>query len=210
MINRLLATDIITAALATGGRFAEIFIEKNKKSSVALTNGKVERAMTGIDFGLGLRIFHEDRVIYSYTNDLSRERLMRLAKEAAAAIIYPELKDCGTLVFRNLNYENLNPVKIMPDTIEKKDTVDMLKSASDAAFGYDSLITQTMMSQSYSIQNITVINSEGVWAEDTRVRTRASISAVASDENEKQTGYFGPGALKGYEFYDDIELDEYA
>ena len=42
------------------------------------------------------------------------------------------------------------------------------------------------------------------------MRTRAFVSAVASSKTEKQRGYLGPGALKGLEFYDEIDLNEMA
>jgi TldD protein len=86
----------------------------------------------------------------------------------------------------------------------------MLKSASAAAFAYSPTISQTQMSYLDSVQDVCIINSEGLWASDRRVRTRAAISAVASNESEKQTGYFGPGAMMGYEFYDSVNLDELA
>ena len=72
------------------------------------------------------------------------------------------------------------------------------------------MITQTNISYFDSTQNVIIANTEGLWAEDERVRTRVFVSAVASEGNEKQTGYFGPGALKGFEFYDSINIEEIA
>ena len=111
---------------------------------------------------------------------------------------------------KDYTLNNKHSVKIMPNEIKRKTIVDMLSAASDAAFGYDSLITQTSMGYADSIQDICVINSEGLWVNDRRVRTRASVSAVASNESEKQVGYFGPGALKGYELYDSLNLNDIA
>lgn len=210
MINKNTANDILSAALSNGGRFAEIFIENNKRNSISVVNGKVERALSGVDFGLGLRIFVNDKVIYTYTNDLSYDNLIKIAKEASYAIKGDDKRQI--LEFNHIDYnkENLHKAIIMPENVEKKKIVEMLKSASNSAFEYDKVITQTGMGYLDSTQEICVINSEGLWVNDTRVRSRASISAVASRDNEKQTGYFGPGALKGFEFFDSIDLDSVA
>ncbi len=210
MLEKNTAYDVLTAALSQGGRFAEIFIEENKKNSISVVNGKVERALSGIDFGLGLRIFVKDKIIYTYTNDLSYDNLIKCAKEAASAVSGNEKKN--VIEFNRIDYRksDIHSPRIMPESIEKKTIADMLKQASEAAFGYDKLISQTVMGCMDSNQHICVINSEGLWVNDNRVRTRASLSAVASRDNEKQTGYFGPGALKGFELFDDIDLNKIA
>ena len=60
------------------------------------------------------------------------------------------------------------------------------------------------------MQDVLIANSNGLWVRDRRIRTRASVTAVASSKTEKQRGYFGPGALKGLEFYDETDLNEIA
>ena len=52
----------------------------NKKNSLGLINGKLERALSGIDFGIGIRIINKDRMVYVYTNKKDRESLINLAK----------------------------------------------------------------------------------------------------------------------------------
>lgn len=210
MINKLLANDILNAGLSTGADFAEIFIESNIKSSVNTINGRVTKALSGRDFGLGIRLFAGDKVVYVYTNDMERENLIKTAKQAALSIKGGNKAAVSDFTVNDYRMNNRHTVKIMPNEIKRKTIVDMLSSASDTAFGYDSLITQTSMGYADSIQDICVINSEGLWVNDRRVRTRASVSAVASNEREKQVGYFGPGALKGYELYDSLNLNDIA
>ena len=42
---------------------------------------------------------------------------------------------------------------------------------------------------------------------DRQVRSRIKINAVASQGSENQIGYCGPGAMKGYEFFDEIDIE---
>lgn len=209
MLDKRTAYSVLDMALSTGADFAEIFIEDNVKNSMSVINGRVERALSGRDHGLGLRLICGDKAIYVYTNDTSGDNLLNMAKSAAQSV-----KGNSRCVIKSFEkkdfYGGIGRAVVMPDNVKKRVVADMLKNASDAAFAYGSSISQTQMSYLDSVQDICVINSEGLWATDKRVRTRAMVSAVASNESEKQTGYFGPGAMQGFEFYDTIDLNELA
>ncbi|MGN1318848.1 MAG: PmbA/TldA family metallopeptidase, partial [Lachnospirales bacterium] len=86
MLDKLVAEDVLFQATATGAEFAEIFVERNAKNSIGLVNGNVEKANSGIDFGIGLRVIKEDMVVYSYTNKKDRNSLINMAKNCAKAI----------------------------------------------------------------------------------------------------------------------------
>jgi TldD protein len=208
MLNKFLAEEIINTGKKAGADFVEIFIENNAKNSINVINGKVEKALSGVDFGLGLRLIKGERVIYTFTNNLERENLLKITENASGAI--GSKGEVGNLVFNEVDYTGKNNIKIMPNTVKKKDIANILIDAGNVAFGYDKLITQTSLGYMDSIQDVTIINSEGLWASDRRVRTRVAVSAVASNESEKQTGYFGPGALKGFEFFDGISINNVA
>ena len=48
----------------------------------------------------------------------------------------------------------------------------MLRLGSEAAYSYNSVITQTNFGYLDSKQNVLIANTEGLFAEDERVRTR--------------------------------------
>lgn len=131
-----------------------------------------------------------------------QRRLLQKKKSAEVNLINFTKTDCSK--------DDIHSPIILPEGVSKSHIVDILKSASSAAFCYDELITQTSVSYYDSVQDVCIINSEGLWITDRRVRTRSSVNAVASNETEKQSAHFGPGALKGFEFYETINLEEYA
>ncbi|WP_250278046.1 TldD/PmbA family protein [[Clostridium] colinum] len=210
MIDKNLANEILTEATSKGADFAEIFIENNDKSSISLVNGKVNSSLSGLEFGLGIRLFYNGKTIYAYTNDLSRESLLKMASEVAKST--KSNRKINILNFDKTDYKEIgiHKAKILPTSIKKTKIVDMLKEASDTAFCYDNLITETISSYMHSIQDVCIINTKGLFTEDRRVRTRFSIDAIASNETEKQTGSMRPGALMGFEFYDTINLNDLA
>ncbi|WP_019230528.1 TldD/PmbA family protein [Sedimentibacter sp. B4] len=208
MLNKQVIEDTLNAALTTGGDFAEVYVEDRTNNGIVMIGGKVESTMTGRDYGVGIRIFKGFNSVYAYTNKSDRDSLISTAKKAAAAI---EGKQGTTALSLNMTQnENINVIHIDPNTIEKTRKVQLMRRAYDTAFNYDDLITQVTVSYMDYNQDIMVANSEGLWKEDKRVRTRLAISSVASKNGEMQSGFFGPGASKGYEFYENLDVDKYA
>ena len=204
MLDKNLVADVLATALSTGASFAEVFAENTTKNSITLINGIVEEAQAGLEYGVGIRIFDGLNAIYAYTNDSGRENLLHVAKEAAAAV--KERKNNQVADFVVLNFDNISPMKIPYNTIPKKQIVDMLRVSSEASMAVDSQITGTRGNYLDVVSNILVANSEGLWGEDQRNRTRAFITAIASSSGKKYTANRGPGAQQGFEFYDGIDF----
>jgi len=201
-----LIEDTLTAALSTGGDFAEIFVEDRTNNGIVMIGGKVESTMSGRDYGVGIRIFKGFNSIYAYTNN--RDTLIETAKKAAAAV-EDNIIDLS-LNLTKTDVKNINTIKIDPSTVEKTRKVQVMRKAYETAFNYDELITQVTVNYTDYTQNIMVANSEGLWREDTRVRSRLGISSIASKNGEMQSGFLGPGASKGYEFFENLDIDKYA
>lgn len=51
MISDKTAQLVIEKALSKGGDFAEIFCENTVRNSISMVNGKVDSAVSGLDFG---------------------------------------------------------------------------------------------------------------------------------------------------------------
>ena len=206
MLDKTLVHDVLEAALSTGGDFAELFVEENAKNSIAMINGVVERAQAGIDYGAGIRIFNGFNAIYAYTNDTSRENLLKTAKTAAGAMDKQGRVTAGPLL--EAAVERIHVCKIAPGAVRKSQIAAMLREAHNGASSLSPLITQTVMSYGDSAQNVLIANSDGLWAEDKRIRTWVGIAVVASNESEKQEASCRPGRLCGFEFYDNINFAE--
>lgn len=208
MLTERLVTDVMLAALSSGGDFAEIFMEDTYNTNIRMLNGTVEEGVSGRDYGVGIRIFQGFRSVYAYTNDASRENLMKVALEAAAALTgTPQLK---SIVLARLGVEKFNPVRLEPRQIGQNDKVDIMRRAHTAASTYDQQISQVAINYLDTDQNVFIANSEGLMVEDRRIRTRLAINAVATKGNEKQSAFRGPGRHMGFELFDHIDVEEHA
>lgn len=209
MLSKELVREIIGTVLKHGGDFAEVFVEKRYTNSFEMKNGDLENASSGNSFGVGIRGFLNTQAVYAYTNDLSRESLLNTAKRVGEALGEIKIRDL-TLNLTDRTFENKHVVLLYPEDISKKKKVAVMKSAYSSAKNYSNLISQVVVRYWEYNQNILVANSEGIWAEDNRVRTRLMISAVAEHNGVMETGFYGPGAGMGFEFFDRIDVEEAA
>lgn len=207
MLDKSLVEKILNEALSTGGDFAEVFVEKKNSSSLYMIDGKIESALSGKDFGIGIRIFKDLYSVYGYTNDMTEENLLKTAKKIAQAIKGTRADITINLLKQDI--ENYNKIEIYPETVSKKSKIEIMKRGYSSAKNYNNEISQVRVSYGDTKQNILVANSEGIWAEDERVRGRIRIESVASDGTEMQTGSMGPGASKGFEFFENMDIESY-
>lgn len=208
MLNKSIIQDIFFEALANGGDFAEVFIEDNFSTEIATVGGNIERGMSGRDFGIGIRIFSGLSSVYAYTNDLSKDNLLNITRKATKAI-----KGKKQDIQINLDKKivpNDHPYKIKPSEVDFADKIGFTKRAFNAAKAYDDCISQVTVNYLDQQQNVLIANTEGVFVEDSRVRTRMLILVAAEHNGQIETGYIGPGALMGTEFYEKINIEDYA
>lgn len=207
MLSKDILSSVLARCLITGGDFAEIFEEDTLDTSISILNGKVENSISGRTHGIGIRIFKGFKSVYAYTNNTSLSALLDTAQKAALAL--GELKEDVSIVLSEKTIINNNPIIYIPSSISLQKKIEVMKKGYRAAKEYSEEISQVSVGYLDKEQNILIANTEGLLAEDRRVRTRLSISSVASKDGENQTGFEGPGAHKGFELFNDIDPEYY-
>ena len=87
MLDRELAGQVLRAARARGGSFAELFVEERSSLSIRLDDGKIEELTSGLDRGAGVRVGHGTSFGYASSNRMDRDALSEAAPAAAAAVV---------------------------------------------------------------------------------------------------------------------------
>jgi TldD protein len=208
MINKKLLNKILMEALSTGGDFAEIFIEKKRVSSLFMTEGKLETSNSGKDFGMGIRIFKGVYSVYGYTNNMEEDSLINSAKKLSKSI--EGIKEDINIELNEVKLQNINKIEIYPEDVKKSEKVNIMRKAYNAAKNYDPIIKEVRVSYSDVKQEVIIANSEGLYTEDERIRSRISIESIAEENGEMQTGRMSPGASMGFEFLRDLDVESYA
>ena len=204
MIKKDLLEEILGTALSTGGDFAEVFAENTRTGSIQFADKKIDKINDNSSTGVGIRIFKGTRTVYATTFDVSRAGLLSCARSAAEAL--GDGKENISIVLNPTAVYNRHIVRIDPINAEISRKTDILKTACFAAIDHDEKIRQTLGTIASIRHSILVANSEGLLKEDTQVRTRLLVNAVASNGAENQSGACSPGRSMGLEMFD---LDEF-
>ncbi|MBO7177093.1 MAG: TldD/PmbA family protein [Clostridia bacterium] len=206
MLNKSLCSEILAVAMSTGADFAEIYQELTRNNSIHLIDGKIDSVGDNVLSGVGVRAFLGTRTVYATTTDITREGLLRCAAGVADAI--GQSKKEVSIHLTERIFPNIHPVKRMPGDVDIKERIDLLKEACTAARDYHEKISQVQGNLFSVDHTILISNSEGLYTTDRHLRTRLSVSAIASDGNENQSGFFGPGRGMGLEMFETIDPRE--
>jgi len=208
MLSKKELQQILHEALNTGGDFAEIFIERSSVARIACEDNKIERIASGTDYGAGVRIICGEETSYACTSDVSFKALKEAADYASRSINGKAKKAKFELkpTLSNLNY----PIKIRPDSVSTQEKVALVETANKVARSFGDKVKQVTVRYADSNQSVTIANSEGLYVEDNRIRTRFFINVIAGKDNILQTGYEGPGGSCGFELFEKYPAEEMA
>lgn len=209
LLPRALVDETLTAALRTGGRLAEIFVEDRRSSSAVLDDGRIEELVSGRSRGAGIRVVAGDTTGFAHTADLSRSGLTAAAAAAAAAA-----RSGGggrrAVEVGGAAASGAVSVRVPPEAVPKSAKVELLNAADDAARSEGAAITQVAARYGDSRRRILVANSDGLMAADDQVRTLFSVSCVATGDTGLQTGRETAGRTVGFELFDACDVSDMA
>ncbi len=208
MIEKNLMERIINKALDSSADFAEVFVEKTFQSVISMQSSKVENAVNQEKVGIGIRVAKGHQSVYGYTNKTDETTLIDLADNLSKSFAGARVKDMITLP--EVTQGEKHVIKKMPDAVDIKEKVALVKTADQAARAYSEEIKQANISYMDTVQNVWIASSENIHVHDQRVRTRLGVHSVAKNEQDMQSGFNGPGAHQGFEFYDTIDVKEEA
>lgn len=202
MISKSIAQAVLDEALKTGGDFSELFMQDTESNTLMMVDGSVEAARYNRLVGAGVRVLKGTKSAYAYTTDTSEKALLATAKAAASAIEgVKELENVSFSVTRNGNAN----LKIPFSEVNNSRRIELLRNGTKAAKAYSDEVTQVVASYMDFDHRIMVCNSNGIWAEDRRPRTRIFVQSVAMANGEAQTGHVNPGLGMGFEAFERID-----
>jgi TldD protein len=200
MLDRSLAEEVLRAARARGGAFAEIFVEERSGVSIRLDDGKIEELTTGLDRGAGVRVGHGTSFGYAFSNRLDREALLEAAAAAAASLAEGEP---GSVVdLRAAEPAVVHRAERPASAVPAADKVAWVREVDDVARAHSSEVRQVSAAYGDSVQRVLIATSDGRWVEETRPRIRLVASVVAARGGVIQSGFHAPAGLAGVEFLD--------
>lgn len=209
MVDPQLLQDVLGEALATGGEFAEVFVEDRRSTSALLDDGRIEEMASGRDRGAGIRVVVGETTGFAHTADLSPTSL-RAASAAASAAARGGGGEVREVVLDRPSGPPSAVVEVLPSDVAKDRKVALLAEANEAARARDGAITQVTARYADSQRRIQIANSDGLLTGDRQVRTLFSVSCVASGDSGLQTGRESVGHTVGFELFDRVDVGDLA
>ena len=211
MNNEIDFASVLKRALRNGGDFADIFIERSAPLSIVCEDDRIEKVISGIDCGAGVRVLFGQRAAYAYSNEVSTSSLLELADAVSQA----SARGRGQADHSVINLSRRKPVvdfviRTAPETVATVHKVALVNSANAAARAIDPRIRQVLATYRENRQRVLIANSEGFITEDERMYLTAMVHVVAADGGVIQTGYEPVGGFTGMELFELNPLDQAA
>lgn len=189
---KALAEKIVKKALSLGADEAEVYLENTSRLDLDVRNGEVETVKQAASKGLGLRIFKEQKLGFSYTSDFSPESLDDFTKKTVQLSLVAEPKPWNGLP--DLREGKLKELDLYDPSIaeipnDKK--IEMAKKVEKLTLAYDKRITKSRGgSFSNNEREIILVNSKGVSHSHKTTSVGFGVGVIAGEGNSMQSGFW--------------------
>ena len=209
MISKNQAIRILNAGLKTGADYAEIFIEDKDTVAIVVENGKVDNTAIKHSYGAGIRLLNKFQSVYGYTNEVNEKGLTQLIEDLSNSFHEKQIISVNKLSVKNA--KSLSTIEKSFSTIPDKQIVDYLKLGDETLRKVDKRIVRSEVSFNYSISKIQLITTKGFIHNDYKERARCGIMCLAADQGKIETGFEGPGASAGFEYFEkNVDIEKLA
>lgn len=200
---------ILSAALEKGGDYADLFFEHTFSNSVSLRDGTVNRCISDIDFGVGIRVLSGDQSGYAYVENISLAEMLKAARTAARIASGGKTMKPVNLTEKPIT-KNYYSIATPWDTVTLKDKIPYLQKLNDKIFALDNRIQKVNAVLNDITSHILFCNSEGTMYYDYRPMVGLSASCIMEENGKFENGYTGRAYRHGFEFLSDDIVDTIA
>ncbi len=191
---------VLNTALKNGGDYADIYYEKSESTFIVCEDNKVEKVISGIDAGIGLRLIRNFKTAYAYTNDPAESNLVELARELSSSF-GGRAAPLGDVTLSRVNPSFTLKVAIDPTAIDVGRKIEYVMRANDTARGHGT-VRQAKVIYRDSTKNTIIANSMGALTSEERTGTIFAVQVVSQKNGIIQTGYEPIGGTVGFELLD--------
>lgn len=204
-----LLSRLIGRALARGGEFAEVYVQRKRGLGLELDDGEIRSSSSAFVHGVGIRVIKGAQVAYAHSDDLSEEALLACA-DAAGRI--GTGTDEGVVIAKPLQKraraKHADP-KAPPSDLEVRQRLAILERAYAAARAERDDLQKVSGGWADTDEEVLIANSEGLLVQDRRALCRLSLRVVLPDEGgQRRVGSHGGGSRSGVGYYEEVLTPE--
>ncbi len=204
-VDLKLLQKVTEKALSKGGDYADLFFEHKIVNSLGLEDGKVNRAFSNIDFGVGIRVLKGDQTGFAYSETITPEAMLKAANTAAniasgsQAVSAQEIKEAMPA-----NYYTIN--KSWED-VSVPEKIPFIQKLNDQVFDLDSRVSKVNAFLNDESAYVMFYSSEGVLTYDYRPMVSLGVVCVMEQNGQLENSYSARSFRKGFEFLNQEVVD---
>jgi TldD protein len=199
-IDSSVAHALLAAALSRGGDYAELYFEHRTFGGITYEQRAVKTAHRNVSQGLGVRVLLGEAVGYAYTEDLSREAMLRTAETAAKIAARGAKAPAVDIVHYDTAHFYAPSASTIEVPVDSK--VDLLRRADAAARDYDPSIQRVDISFVDEMKHIAIYTSDGRVTGDAQPMVRFNVSCLSERDGDRQTARNGGGGRMGMSYFE--------
>jgi TldD protein len=199
---------VLEAALASGGNYADVYLEEVVRTGITLADGKVDSVEYGIDKGGGVRVVSNWKTGYAFCDSWDEGDLARVAK-VASEISRAGVKGLAANL-KESRGRGIVSYKISPDDVEASKKADVVALIDRVARGYDPAIKQVRASYRDELRRIVIATSDGVFVKQEEPLVWIDIDTLAERGGKRHPGYVRQSQKLGFEYADPKLVEEMA
>ena len=205
-VSTEMLNKVISVAMEKGGDYADLFFEHKTSNSLGLEDGKVNRASSNIDYGVGIRVLKGDQTGFAYSETVTLEAMLNAAKLAAS--IANSTKTYNEVPFVESAPPSYYSIGKKWDEVSVKDKVPFIQKINDKVFSLDEKVTKVNAYYGDETALILFYNSEGKLTYDYRPMVRLGVVCIMEKDGQLENAYAARSFRKGYEFLSADLVDE--
>ena len=183
--------------------FGEIFYENTLVKTYEVIDSKLDTINSRITHGVGIRLAHNNDIVYGYTNDLKKKSLYELVSRIKNNF-------SNNRLIKEVNLERLKISKdksvIKHNDMDDNKKKEYLLNIDKLARSIDSRIVQVDTVFYESDSEVIIANTNNTYVKENRPLTRLNITIIAKDDKRQTKSSKSYGISGGYELLDEIDI----
>ncbi len=199
LVEPAVAERVLARALASGGEFAEVFVERRSGLTMRIDESRVEAVQSGAEEGAGVRVLSGGTTYFAHVDGLDHADLERAGAEAAAALRADRAEPRPLRAVA----ATPQPIERRPEDVPADRKAGLLRGLDERGRAEGGEVVQFTASYAEARREVAVANSDGLFTGDDRTRVRIGAQAVARRGDRVETGAETLGGHRGFELFDE-------
>ncbi|WWP01394.1 MAG: metalloprotease TldD [Candidatus Dasytiphilus stammeri] len=188
--------------------YGDLYFQSSYHETWVLENRMIKNSFYNIDQGVGVRAITGEKIGFSYTNEIKKNKLIECVKFAGNIVAQPgKLPIANSKVERNnfnypvtaINhyYTDLDPIK----SFTNEEKIAILHRIDTIARLEDPRVHDVTATLSGGYDQIFIYATDGTLAMDIRPSVQLSISVLVEESGKRECGSSGLGGRFNYDFF---------